>query len=136
MANFRNEAVLNKLVVNITWFKLSGFTGRTMNIQSFSKAELDLVLKFINQNRLNFPGQFFSKETDVRNQEIVLREELSNTILPHYFILSADQDVYSAWPHYDQMKIILINDTYTDAVDYLLGFAIAGRIEIYKEARQ
>lgn len=41
----------------------------------------------------------------------------------------------SAGPFYKEMKINLMNDTYTEAIDYLLSFALAGKIEIYKEAK-
>jgi len=135
LAYFNNDAVLKKLVVNITWLKLMSLNSRTIKLQAFSKMELDQLLVFIDQNRLNFPGNYFIEEKKEEITESVLRKETAKHILPHYFILSTNQNIQSAGPFYKKMKINLTNDTYTEAIDYLLSFAVAGKIEIYREAK-
>lgn len=135
LAYFNNDAALKRLVVNITWLKLISLDSRTIKLQAFSKMELGQLLVFIDQNRLNFPGNYFIEEKKEEITEAVLREETAKHILPHYFMLCTNQDMPSAGPFYKEMKIDLMNNTYTEAIDYLLSFAVAGKIEIYREAK-
>jgi hypothetical protein len=133
LSYFKYNLDFKRLIVNIKWFKLDKFSDLSIQGFSFNKAELDQFKSFIFKNPMNFPGYQFVEDTKSERFDILTINELSNTSLPLYLILSKksilnlDNHVYFA------MMIKLTDEDYEFTVDYTLDFDIVGRIEIYKE---
>lgn len=134
---FKYNKSYKRLVVNITWFKLADCTGKVVTVQAFNKTELDQFLNFINQNKLNFPGSYFIEEAKKESSQIILSNDLANTILPLYLIMvSGNADLNLENHILNDMMTVLTDETYANTIDYHLNFSVMGKIEIYKDEKK
>jgi hypothetical protein len=121
-----------KLIVNINWFRLGGDS----HAYTFSRIELDAVIRFIRRNIVNFPGAYFIEESKAQRLNYPPAAEVSKTLLPQYLILSKKTD--NTWDKeiYSIERIVLTDRNYDTLLPYDLNFDIIGKIEIYRQVKE
>ncbi|MFH7010532.1 hypothetical protein ACHRV5_01600 [Flavobacterium sp. FlaQc-52] len=135
LAYFKYNLDSKKLIVNIKWFKLDKFSNLNLQALSFNKSDLELFKSFIAKNQPNFPGSYFVEETRKEGFDMLINNELSQSALPYYLILSKNPKLNLGNSIYQAEMIILMNENYESTIDYTLDFNIIGKIEIYKELK-
>lgn len=130
LAHFCYNLDAEKLIVNIKWFKYIRFTK---TFSSLNKAELDLLIGFISNNKVNFPNLFFIEKEKKNGCKILDGDEISKTELPLYLILSQDSNINPDNEVYNAVPITLMDKSYSKVIHYNLNFDIVGRIEIYRK---
>lgn len=135
LAYFKYNLDSKKLIVNIKWFKLDKFSDLNLQALSFNKSDLELFKSFIAKNKPNFPGSYFVEETRKEGFDMLIKNELSQSALPYYFIVSKNPKLNLGNSIYQAEMIILMNENYESTIDYTLDFNIIGKIEIYKELK-
>jgi hypothetical protein len=103
---------------------------------SFNKSDLELFKGFIDKNQHNFPGSYFVEETRKEGFDLLVNNELSQSALPYYLILSKNPKLNLSDSIYQAEMILLMDENYKSAVDYTLDFDVIGKIEVYKEVKE
>jgi len=135
LAYFKYNLDSKKLIVNIKWFKLDEFSNLNRQALSFSRSDLELFKSFIDQNQHNFPGSTFVEETRKEEFYLLINNELSQSAVPYYLILSKNPKLNLGNSIYQAQMIALMDKNYQYVIDYTLDFDVIGKIEIYKELK-
>ena len=135
LAYFKYNLDSKKLIVNIKWFKLDKFSNLNLQALSFNKSDLELFKSFIDKNQPNFPGSCFVEETRKEGFDMLIENELSQSALPYYLILSKNPKLNLSNSIHQAEMILLMDENYQYPVDYVLDFDVIGKIEIYKEIK-
>lgn len=135
LAYFKYNLDYKKLIVNIKWFKLDKFTNLNLQALSFNRSDLELFRSFIDQNQHNFPGSSFVEEIGKKGFCLLINNELSQSALPYYIILSKKQKLNLGNSIYQAEMAMLMDENYEFIVNYTLDFDVIGKIEIYKEIK-
>ncbi|GEM_PF-1514331 len=135
LAYFKYNLDSKKLIVNIKWFKLDKFSNLNLQALSFNKSDLELFKRFIAKNQPNFPGSYFVEQTTKEGFDMLIENELSQSALPYYLILSKNPKLNLSNSIHQAEMILLMDENYQYPVDYVLDFDVIGKIEIYKEIK-
>ncbi|MBF4493027.1 hypothetical protein IRZ83_11505 [Flavobacterium sp. JLP] len=130
LAYFKYNLDSKKLIVNIKWFKLDKFSNLNLQALSFNKSDLELFKRFIDENQHNFPSSYFVEETRKEGFDLLVSNDLSESLLPWYLILSKNTSLNNQI--YRAMNIVLMDKNYEFNIDYTLDFDVIGKIEVYK----
>lgn len=133
LAYFKYNLDSKKLIVHIKWFKLDKFRNLNLQALSFNKSDLELFKSFIAKNQPNFPGSYFVEETTKEGFDMLINNELSQSALPYYLILSKNPKLNLGHSLHQAEMIMLMDENYESTIHYTLDFNIIGKIEIYKE---
>ncbi|MEO7978667.1 hypothetical protein [Flavobacterium sp.] len=135
LAYFKYNLDSKKLIVNIKWFKLNTFSNLNLQAISFNRSYLELFKNFIDKNQHNFPGSCFVEETRKEGFDLLINNELSQSALPYYLILSKNSKLNLGNSIYQAEMIMLMDENYEFTINYTLDFDVIGKIEIYKEIK-
>jgi hypothetical protein len=135
LAYFKYNLDSKKLIVHIKWFKLDKFRNLNLQALSFNKSDLELFKSFIAKNQPNFPGSYFVEETTKEGFDMLINNELSQSALPYYLILSKNPKLNLGHSLHQAEMIMLMDENYESTIHYTLDFNIIGKIEIYKELK-
>lgn len=136
LAYFKYNLDSKKLIVNIKWFKLDKFSNLNLQALSFNKSDLELFKSFIAKNKPNFPGSCFVVQTTKEGFDMLINNELSQSALPYYLILSKNPKLNLGNSIYQTEMIILMNENYQFTINYTLDFDVIGKIEVYKQVKE
>ncbi|KQO22664.1 hypothetical protein ASF10_09860 [Flavobacterium sp. Leaf82] len=136
LAYFKYNLDSKKLIVNIKWFKLDKFSNLNLQALSFNKSDLELFKSFIAKNKPNFPGSCFVEQTRKEGFDMLINNELSQSALPYYLILSKNPKLNLGNSIYQAEMIILMNENYQFTINYTLDFDVIGKIEVYKQVKE
>lgn len=132
---FKYGLDFKKLIVNLKWYKLDKFTNLNLQALSFNRAEIEQFKEFIDQNVINFPGSCFVEETNREGIDLLVTNNLSQSVVPYYFILSKNAKLNLSNSIYQAEMIVLMDENYQYSKNYTLDFDVIGKIEIYKELK-
>ncbi|MDX6191977.1 hypothetical protein SGQ83_21715 [Flavobacterium sp. Fl-318] len=135
LAYFKYNLDSKNLIVNIKWFKLDKFSDLNLQALSFNQSDLEVFKRFIDKNQHNFPGSCFIQETRKEGFDMLINNELSQSALPYYLILSKNPKLSLGNSIYQAEMIILMDENYEFPINYPLNFDVIGKIEIYKNIK-
>ena len=136
LAYFKYNLDSKKLIVNIKWFKLDTFSNLNLQVLSFNKSDIELFKRFIAKNQPNFPGSYFVEQTRKEGFAMLINNELSQSALPYYLILSKNPKLNLGNSIHQAEMIILMDENYEFPINYTLDFDVIGKIEVYKQVKE
>lgn len=129
LAFFVQGEKIQKLLVNITWFRLE---SDTMRVEALSRTQIEQFMKFIEKHAANFPGDHFVQDASRDKSSMPFQINNPSSALPYYFVLS--NSIQPSFDKYfDSVTIQLLDKCSQNCISYNLDFDLAGKIEVFKK---
>jgi len=122
-----------RMLANITWFKCAAAGDLKIQAVPLEDFEIEEFKNYIEANPCNFPGQYFIEKHRAGDQNAAPLNSPSTSGFPSWLLLSDDRQLQSGSDIiYKVMPAVLTDESCRNQKAYGLGFAVLGKIQVYK----